>query len=211
VTRVAEFTVPELQEIRPMSSGTSKPDRSWLIIGLVFVGFWIIYLAFFLPRRPSGSLEGSGINLPADYAWTLEDLKAQPVRFSRFEGKTVFLNVWATWCGPCVGEMPSIAKLAANPRFKGKGIEFVCVSVDDSAETARNYVAEKHWPMTVLHSRVLPQVFRTDGIPATFIISPAGRIVAAEVGSSDWDRPDVVSFLEKTSAASRDADPGRPG
>ena len=194
-----------------MSGEKPHPDRSWLIIALVFVGFWIVYLAFFGPRNRPPSLEGSGINRPAEYGWSLEDLKQQPVRFSRFEGKTVFLNVWATWCGPCVGEMPSIARLAANPRLKGKNIEFVCVSVDDSAETVRHYVADQNWPMTVLHTRSLPPVFQTDGIPATFIIAPGGRIVAAEVGSSDWDRPEVVSFLEKTAAASKDSPAGRPG
>ncbi len=68
---------------------------------------------------------------PADYDWSLMDLDGQPVSFAKFKGKTVFLNIWATWCGPCVGEMPSIAKLARNPRLQDKNIEFVCVSTDD--------------------------------------------------------------------------------
>jgi len=102
-----------------MADTKSGPNRSWLIIALVFLGFWVVYLTFFAPgnRRP---LEGSGIDLPADYNWKLEDLSEQPVQFSRFKGKTVFLNIWATWCPPCVGEMPSIARLAENPRLKGK-------------------------------------------------------------------------------------------
>ncbi len=187
-----------------MTGDTPKRDRSWLIIVLVFMGFWIVYLAFFAPGNRPPSLEGTGLGRPAEYGWTLEDLKDQPVRFSRFEGKTVFLNVWATWCGPCVGEMPSIARLAAHPQFKGKNIEFVCVSVDDSAETVRQFVADKNWPMTVLHARSLPPVYQTDVIPATFIIAPGGRIVAHEVGASNWDRPEVVSFLEKTAAVSSD-------
>src|SRR5262249_36945224 len=105
-------------------------------------------------------------------------------------------------CGPCRAEMPSIASLAENPRLKEKEIQFVCVSTDDSAETVRRYISDKHWPMTVLHARSLPPVFRTAGIPATFIISPTGKVVAAEIGASDWNRPDVVSFLEKAASAS---------
>jgi thiol-disulfide isomerase/thioredoxin len=202
---------PRLPEITSASGELPKRDRSWLIILLVFVGFWIVYLAFFAPGRRPLLLEGSGLSRPADYGWTLEDLKEQPLKFSRFEGKTVFLNVWATWCGPCVGEMPSIARLAANPQLKERNVEFVCVSVDDSAETVREYVANQKWPMTVLHSRSLPPVFQTDGIPATFIIAPGGRIVAAEVGASDWDRPEVVSFLEKTATASKNSPAGHPG
>jgi thiol-disulfide isomerase/thioredoxin len=185
-----------------------KTDRSWLWIALVFLAFWAIYLTFFGPRnrRP---FEKSGIDRPAEYNWTLDDLKQQPVKFSRFRGKTVFLNVWATWCGPCVGEMPSIARLAVNPRLQGKGIEFVCVSVDDSIDVVQRFVSDKSWPMTVLHASSLPPVFSTDGIPATFVINPAGRIVAAEVGASDWDGPDSVSFLEKTAAGANDA-AGKP-
>jgi thiol-disulfide isomerase/thioredoxin len=186
-----------------MADSKPRPDRSWLIIALVFLGFWVVYLSFFAPgnRRP---LEGSGIDLPADYTWKLEDLTEQPVQFSRFKGKAVFLNIWATWCGPCVGEMPSIAKLAENPLLKSKNIEFVCVSTDDSVDTVVEFVRDKKWPMTVLHARSLPPVFLTDAIPATYIISPGGRIVAAEVGANDWNTADVVAFLEKTAAANPD-------
>jgi len=184
-----------------MADTKSGPNRSWLIIALVFLGFWVVYLTFFAPgnRRP---LEGSGIDLPADYNWKLEDLGEQPVQFSRFQGKTVFLNIWATWCGPCVGEMPSIARLAENPRLKGKKIEFVCVSTDDSTDTVVRFVRDKNWPMTVLRAQSLPPVFHTEAIPATYIITPGGRIVAAEVGANDWDRTDVVAFLEKAATKS---------
>ena len=182
-----------------MTDTTASPQRTWLYVALVFIGFWIVYLSFFAPRRRQ-PLEGLGIDQPAAYNWTLEDLDEQQVSFSRFQGKAVFLNVWATWCPPCVGEMPSIARLAANNDFKDKNIAFVCVSVDDATETVRLFVRDKNWPMTILHASARPPVFQTEGIPATFVISPDGRIVAAEVGSSDWDQPDVVAFLEKTAA-----------
>ena len=182
-----------------MADTKPRLDRTWLIIALVFLGFWVVYLTFFAPgnRRP---LEGSGIDLPADYNWKLEDLGEQPVQFSRFKGKTVFLNIWATWCPPCVGEMPSIARLAENPGLKGKNIEFVCVSTDDSTDKVVRFVRDKNWPMTVLRAQSLPPVFLTEAIPATYIITPGGRIVAAEVGANDWDRTDVVAFLEKAAA-----------
>jgi thiol-disulfide isomerase/thioredoxin len=182
-----------------MTDSTTSSQRTWLLIAIVFIGFWIAYLSFFAPRnrRP---LEGTGIDQPAEYSWILEDLDERQVPFSRFQGKTVFLNIWATWCGPCVREMPSIARLAARETFKDKNIAFVCVSVDDATETVRQFVRDKNWPMTVLHASARPPVFQTEGIPATFVISPAGRIVAAEVGSTDWDQPDVVAFLEKTAA-----------
>jgi len=183
-----------------MDSPKPGADRSWLIIALVFVLFWAVYLAFFGPR-PRGPLEGTGLDRPAEYDWSSEDLGGQPVAFSDFKGKTVFLNIWATWCWPCVSEMPSIARLAENPSLQGKNIQFVCVSTDESLDSVRRFVEDKKWPMTILHARSLPPVFRTDAIPSTFIIAPDGRIVAAQVGSSDWDDPQVVQLLEKTAGA----------
>ena len=134
---------------------------------------------------------------PADYNWSLVDLNDQPVSFAKFKGKTVFLNFWATWCGPCVGEMPSIAKLARNPRLQGKNIEFVCVSTDESPRRFDGSCGKESWTMTFLRTDKIPAVFITDGIPATFLIAADGRIAATEVGAADWNEPHVVEFLEK--------------
>jgi thiol-disulfide isomerase/thioredoxin len=175
-----------------------------LWIGLGFAVFWVLYLAFLGPRRPA-LLENPGISQPATYEWSLSDLNDRPVPFSRFKGKPVFLNIWATWCGPCVREMPSIARLAQEPRLQGKGIEFVCVSVDDSSDTVRRFLEGRSWSMAFLRADRLPSVFRTEGIPATFLIAPDGRIAAAVEGAAEWDVPEVVGFLEKLAASPRPA------
>jgi hypothetical protein len=99
-----------------------------------------------------------------------------------------------------VREMPSIDKLAKNPRLQGKNIEFVCASTDESTEVVRQYVAGKTWAMTFLRAGTVPSVFYTDGIPTTFVIAPDGRIAAFEVGAADWSQPHVVEFLEKLAA-----------
>ncbi len=140
------------------------------------------------------------MSTPASYDWSLVDLSDQPVMFSRFKGKTVFLNFWATWCGPCVGEMPSIVKLARNPQLQGKNIAFVCASTDSSSDVVREFVAGKNWPMTILRTEKIPPVFYSEGIPATFVIAPDGRIVGFEVGAADWNQPEVVEFLDKLAA-----------
>jgi thiol-disulfide isomerase/thioredoxin len=183
-----------------MDQPLAKPARTWLLIGLGFLVFWVSYLAILSPRRPK-LLENSGMSQPAAYDWTLLDLNDAPVPFTRFKGKTVFLNVWATWCGPCVREMPTIARLAQDPRLQGKGVEFVCVSTDDSSDAMRRFLQGRSWTMTFLRAEKLPPVFLTEGIPATFLIAPDGRIAAAEVGAAEWDQPDVVGFLEKIAAS----------
>jgi thiol-disulfide isomerase/thioredoxin len=180
----------------------TKPDRTWLLIGLGCAVFWVLYLVLLGPRRPA-FLENSGMSQPAAYDWSLFDLNDEAVGFSRFKGKPVFLNIWATWCGPCVEEMPSIAGLAQAPTLQGKGIEFVCVSIDDSTDAVRHFLRGKTWTMTFLRADKLPGVFLTDGIPATFLIAPDGRIVAVEVGSAQWDVPRVVDYLAKLAATSQ--------
>jgi len=175
--------------------------RIWLmIVGISFL--WIAILYFVGPKlRPSGTFGDQNVRYPASYDWTLYDLENQPVRFDKFKGKTIFLNVWATWCPPCIAEMPSIAKLAKNPRLQGKGIEFVCVATDESVSDVRRFLRGKDWGMTFLHAQSLPDAYRSEGIPATYAISPEGVVVGAVVGSSDWDTPEVVEFLEKLAAS----------
>jgi thiol-disulfide isomerase/thioredoxin len=185
-----------------MTASNGKPGRDWLLALIAFLVFWIGYLVLLGPRLPMNTLEHSGSSQPAAYDWTLVDLKDETVSFSRFKGKTVFLNVWATWCGPCVQEMPSIARLAENPRLRDKGIEFVCVSVDDSSDTVRRFLEGRGWSMTFFRAEKFPGVYQTEGIPATFIITPDGKIAASQVGSDQWDRSDVVAFLEKIAGSS---------
>ncbi len=134
---------------------------------------------------------------PAEYDWSASDLHGGSVSFESFRGKTVFLNIWATWCPPCVQEMPSIAKLAANPQLQGKNIAFACVSVNDSDDKVLRFLADKNWGMTFLRATSMPSVFQTEGIPTTFVIDTRGRIAAFKIGSRDWSEPEVVEFLAK--------------
>ena len=98
--------------------------------------------------------------------------------------------------------MPSIDSLAHDPRLSGKSIEFLCVSIDEDGETVRRFLKDKRMGMTFLRVQdgKIPPVFSSDGIPATFLIAPDGRIAASEVGSADWHEPEVVKFLEKLAA-----------
>ena len=132
-----------------------------------------------------------------DYQWQLLDLKGSPVDFKELKGKVVFLNVWATWCPPCVAELPSIANLVSNSSLKAEDMVFLCVSVDDSPETARQFLEAKQLDLPVFTPAAgLPRAFQTDGIPATFVVGRDGRLLVAEIGAARWDAPEVVDFLK---------------
>jgi len=201
-------TEPPNQPSPPMEPAP-KPDRTWPIIAGLFVAFWLVYLMFGGPRRP-GPIDVSAPGRPADYNWTLHALDGSPVKFTKYAGKAVFLNIWATWCPPCVAEMPSIARLASDPSLRGKNIEFVCVATDDEIDAVRRYVREKNWPMTILHAEALPGVFLTEGIPATFIIAPDGRVVSETVGGQEWDGAETVKSLQAVADLPAAAAPPTP-
>lgn len=163
--------------------------RLWIMLGLAFVSTFLLVRRFTAPSATGGK---------ADYGWVVTDLDGKPVKLSTYAGRPIFLNVWATWCGPCQQEMPSIARLAANPKLSG--VAFLCISTDESPEPVKAFVDSKKPPMTMLMAGgPAPKVFQTDGIPATFVIAPDGHIVRAEVGSNEWDQPEVVTMLEELS------------
>jgi hypothetical protein len=78
-----------------MSEHPPKKSRAWLYLAVGLVIFWALCLNLFLPS-PRKLLENTGMSTPADYDWSLVDMSDQPVPFSRYQGKTVFLNFWAT-------------------------------------------------------------------------------------------------------------------
>jgi thiol-disulfide isomerase/thioredoxin len=175
--------------------------RKWLAVGLAAVFAWAAFLATRGQRESDAPvLEGTGLVAPANFDWTLRDLNDAQVSFAQFRGRPILLNLWATWCPPCVEEMPTLARLAALPQLKEKNVAVVCVSVDESPEQLRRFVQGKDWGMTILRATSTPLVFQAEGIPATFVIAPDGRVVASQIGSAQWDHPSVVAFLEKIAA-----------
>jgi thiol-disulfide isomerase/thioredoxin len=182
------------------------PRRSiapYLLVLAALAVAWLAFLRFFGPKGPAPDLAPPALRAPngtfeADFRWSLVDLDGRPVDFAQLRGKPVFLNLWATWCGPCVEELPSIDRLATNPRLKE--VAFLAVSTEP-LETIRAFARQKRLAVPVYQSPGdPPPIFQTDGIPATFLIARDGRIAAAQIGSTQWDDPSVVEFLEKLAA-----------
>jgi thiol-disulfide isomerase/thioredoxin len=176
-------------------------DRTWLYVGLAFAGIWAGYLALFNPigKPPSGApvLETPppGQVKMADFGWKLQDLDGKPVSLGDYRGRPILLNIWATWCPPCRAEMPTLVRLAANPRLKG--VAFLGVTVENASDKVKQYAQSDMKGLTVLRGDDVPPVFASEAIPSTHVIAPDGKIAGSKVGSADWDDPSVVEFLEK--------------
>jgi thiol-disulfide isomerase/thioredoxin len=107
----------------------------------------------------------------------------------------VFLNFWATWCPPCVGEMPSIQRLYDTLKDE-EGVVFVCVS-DEEPDTVRKFVEEKGYTFPVYTMEgERPEDFRGRGIPTTFILSQDGKISFRHIGSAKWDDQSSIDFIK---------------
>lgn len=183
-----------------MSTPTDHAWIRWTGLGLGLAFLWAAYLALFGPTlgmSDAPALAGTALAAPAPYAWKLRDLRGKVIELGEFRGRPILLNLWATWCPPCRAEMPALARLAEDRRIKSGNVAVVCVSLDDDPEVVRRFLGDKTWGMTMLHADALPGAFQTDGIPATFLIDPSGRIVAHQVGPAEWDDPSVVDFLLK--------------
>lgn len=128
----------------------------------------------------------------ADYNWQLTSLDGRELTFAEFQNKVVFLNVWATWCGPCVAEMPAIQRL--HDAVSADGIALVLVS-DEDAATVQDFVDQGNYTFPVYLSKALPSVFESDGIPATFVVNREGRVVLSYLGAAAWDSAACQSFL----------------
>lgn len=174
-----------------------------LAVGVV-LGFAVIpAVALLFMLQPGPPMDGldAGLSPPpfpqqeslTGMEWKLQSLDGVETSLSAFEGKVLFVNLWATWCGPCVVEMPGIQRL--YEQFPREDVAFLLVS-DEPPDVVEEFVDEKGWKLPLYVSdEERPSAFDSRGIPATFILDRTGRIVFRHVGSAAWDDESSVRFL----------------
>jgi thiol-disulfide isomerase/thioredoxin len=136
-----------------------------------------------------------------DYGFVLRDIQGKKVDVTTYKGKVIFINLWATWCGPCRAEMASIEKLYSG--LNKKNIEFIMLSLDrpGAEQNVKNYIATKQFTFPVyMPFESLPQQLNVPSIPTTFIIDKTGNIIKKEVGSQDYNTKEYKELLEKLAA-----------
>ena len=177
--------------------------RQWIIVGAVvlvlaaLVGVGWTARARFLPVDV-----GSGA--PEVHA---SDLRGRPVKLSELRGQVVLLNIWATWCGPCQQEMPSMQRL--YQAMRPEGLRIVAVSIDagegkvdpdgheggDVAGFARDFgLTFDIWRDP---SAQIGRDYRTTGVPESFLLDRNGKIVKKVIGATEWDDPATVELIRR--------------
>jgi thiol-disulfide isomerase/thioredoxin len=132
--------------------------------------------------------------------FTCSDVNGKMISLKDFRGKVVYLDIWASWCGPCLKEIPSAKKLEED--FRGKDVVFLCVSIDQNENAWKKIIKEKEIVGIHLISKgdfdsEIAKKYNVKGIPRYYIIGKDGNIVNnnAERPSSNV-KPDIEKLLK---------------
>ncbi|SNZ02055.1 TlpA family protein disulfide reductase [Flagellimonas pacifica] len=129
-----------------------------------------------------------------DYDWKLVSLNGNQMDFQSSKGEVLLVNFWATWCPPCVAELPSLEKLYAD---YGDKVKFVLVT-NEQPEKVSHFVQKKSYTVPIYFERSsTPDMFFSKSIPATYIISKSGKIVVDEKGAANWNSKSTRNLLDK--------------
>ena len=129
-----------------------------------------------------------------DFNWKLKNINGNYFNFRETKGKVVLINFWATWCPPCIAEMPSMQLLYAD--YKDK-VEFIFVS-NESETVINNFLNKHNYTFDVFNSMSeYPKHFNVKSIPRTFIIDKKGNIVIDKSGAVNWNSDSVRNMVDE--------------
>ena len=173
---------------------TSTRGLAVLLFGAA-AGFWL------LPDLGGGGDGPSGFAVaaqprPAPKA-EFRNAGGKHLTLADFRGRVVLLNIWATWCGPCRSEMPSLDRLQAM--HQGDGLTVLAVSVDDGGSPAvRRFFQQSGVRNLALYldaDGATARAFGASSIPTTLLIDREGNVVGSLVGAMQWDSPDALALI----------------
>jgi len=148
-----------------------------------------------LPAAPTPALPVATAAATAYPDVPLLTLNGRPTNLRALRGKVVFVNLWATWCPPCVAELPGIQALAA--RVDTQRVAFALVSLDQNPRRAQAFAKRRGLTLPIYFPAApLPAPFETESIPATLVLTPDGRVDFRHEGMADYDSPKVKAYLE---------------
>lgn len=128
-----------------------------------------------------------------DYHWTLVNMNEEPVNLNQSLGEVVVINIWATWCPPCIAEMPSFQKLYNQ---YGERIDFYFISSEET-EKIQMFLDKKNYRLPVYQPLTqAPHALNSNSLPTTYVISRKGTIVVNKTGAANWNDSGFKDLLE---------------
>lgn len=130
----------------------------------------------------------------ADFGLQLLNSKCEQITLKQVEGKVIFMNFWATWCPPCIAEMPSINKLYKE--MAGEDIVFIMLSMDNDFEKAKSFIKKKGYSFEIYqYQGSLPEKYNSNSLPTTYVIDSQGKLVLTHMGMADYYTKDFKNYL----------------
>lgn len=160
--------------------------KSWLIMGLMMIGF-------FKPEIPKSRLSDKPEPVPA---MLVQNTNGETFDLQQQKGKVVFINFWATWCPPCLAELPSINTLYQKVKAD-TNIVFVTVDVDNNLVKSNQFLKDKGYTFPVYggdESHVPNNLFG-EGIPTTLVVDKQGNIVFRHLNRANYNNEEFIKFI----------------
>ncbi|MEO8933109.1 MAG: TlpA disulfide reductase family protein [Xanthomarina sp.] len=192
-----------------MKAKTKKSLIQYVLFGAIALSLYVTGLHAEVVGFAQRGLMATGIMKPdldeyefpinnsakADLNFRLINSKGEIVDMNHLKGKVIFMNMWATWCPPCIAEMPGISKLAKS--MENENVEFIMISYDKNFNTAKKYKENKgfHFDVHSLEGQ-LPNMFSSRGIPATYVIDARGELAFTHIGMGEFDTDEFRDFLK---------------
>jgi thiol-disulfide isomerase/thioredoxin len=157
------------------------------------------------PGLPSSLAELKPAEKPAPVpAAAFTDMGGRSYALTRYRGRYVLLNLWASWCGPCVKELPALANL--QRAIPASRLAVVTVDVERNADKIAGKFLIAHQaaelPAFADPGMKLMAAVKTPGLPTTLLIDPQGREIARATGPAGWDTPEAIAWFEKLAGGS---------
>lgn len=167
--------------------------RGETIAKLALVGFVTVFVIFFATPRGQFKVLGLGDVAPN---FTVRQESGNVVALADFRGKIVVLNFWATWCPPCIEEMPALNRLADH--YRGKDVVVLGVSLDEDASQYDDFIAKNEIKFLTLRNpaRAVSEQYGTYKLPETYIISRQGRLLKKYIGPRDWSSAEIYAEID---------------
>lgn len=162
--------------------------KAGVIRGLMTVGL-------FQPKVPAIE-ESLNTGKTAGPSLFLSDTKGKSVDIADLKGKVLFINFWATWCPPCIAEMPSIETLYGN--FKeNENVVFIMIDADNNPQKSMDFMQKNGWTIPVYFpAGNIPADYFTGTLPTTVIVDKEGRITFRHSGTADYSNQKFKNYLE---------------
>ncbi len=175
--------------------------KSLLAVLVLLAGLVVLYviLARTVHAPPQSLAKLKWVTARSAPSVSFIDPEGRNHTLAEFRGRYVLLNLWGTWCAPCVRELPALAKLATQLPAQRMSVVAVAIPPGDVA-SARAFLAEHDAGDLAVYfddQRAFLKSFRAFALPVTVLIDPDGREVARVFGAEEWDAPDAVAYLKQ--------------